>query len=863
VAAGLTLVCPIRGRLKARGKSADGLRPSEERLRVEAIRHLLGRGYPEANFKVEAVVKRFGHGGRNSFRADLAVLDVPVSAIPPGDVDALLEHAVVLVEVKRDNADAEAAKSFQVRPMLDFAHRADCVALYWDDIEQRVYWRTLKNGLHTPHEGPLVSLPAFGERPAAPHLTFNTLDATKPLLDAFRRIEDTLHAASIGPAKRYGVILQLLLAKLYDEHHHVAQPDVPVDIQDFGSLGVDPVIAAERFDRVLADAVSYYQQFLPEKVGDKLKIPANVLMDVLRVLAPIKVVALRQSVIQDFYMYFARHLYKWDMAQYFTPTSLTDFIVEMLNPGFGEHIRDPACGSADFLTAAFRRGQSQGFSDYASSVGGSDVSREAVQVAVLNMILNGDGKTNVQQEDSLVKVSSNAESCRIVVCNPPFGTRILERRHSVLAEFDLGHEWGFTEEGHLDQRDKVLSSQETGIMFAELCVRLVVPGGRIALIVPNGYLGNVSTRYHALREWLLRHCRVAAIVAFPRFTFKSSGADVSASVIFLEKRETPITRASDDDDYEVAIEIVDRVGWSVGDKRAAPLYRRDPTDGTLMLDDQDDQILDSDLPDVLTAVRSSDAAEHFPWLRADTPAGDAGWTIPAGRITGDGYCTSDPKRLCRKVSEVRAAIEARPHFPLGDILDPIPERRTSTGAPVQFTEDGIYRYVEIGDAAVGTYRWQEMRGWELPDRAKHLAEPGDLYLGGIWGSVRKWLFIGTEDPPAIVVTNGFLRVRLKATLEAESMLLDLVAGLCTEAYTTQMRALARGSDGLAEVSADDAMKVLLPRIVDADVRAELQPFIEQVRGGHTSTEAKITALLGRGVLATPIVPARPDHTAVV
>ncbi len=119
----------------------------------------------------------------------------------------------------------------------------------------------------------------------------------------------------------------------------------------------------------------------------------------MQVLAPIKIVSMKQSVIQDFYMYFARHIYKWDLAQYFTPTTVTDFIVEMLNPRFGEHIRDPACGSADFLTAAFRRGQD--WPDYASSIWGSDVSAEAVQVAVLNMMLNGDGKTNIHKEERL------------------------------------------------------------------------------------------------------------------------------------------------------------------------------------------------------------------------------------------------------------------------------------------------------------------------------------------------------------------------------------------------------------------------------------------------------------------------------
>jgi type I restriction enzyme M protein len=86
-----------------------------------------------------------------------------------------------------------------------------------------------------------------------------------------------------------------------------------------------------------------------------------------------------------------------------------------------------------------------------------------------------------------------------------------------------------------------MASQETGILFAEFCVRAARPGvGRIAIILPNGYLGNRSERYLALRRWLLCTTKVVAVVGFPRFTFKRSGADVSASVVIMEKRATPL-----------------------------------------------------------------------------------------------------------------------------------------------------------------------------------------------------------------------------------------------------------------------------------------------------------------------------------
>ncbi len=862
---GLTLICPVRGRLKARTRSADGLTPTEEKLRVDAIRHLISAGYPKENIWVEAVIKRFGSGGRNSFRADLAVLDVAVTTLTGGP-DEILAHAVVLGEVKRDNADAEAALSLQVVPMLDFATRTDCVALYWDDIEQRVFWYDHSGQVKVRHEGPLATLPGLGNSPAVAKLTLATIDGDKPLLGVFKRIEDILHSASIGPQRRFQIMLQLLLAKLHDEHQNAGKPDKPLVIQDFRALGTEPTAAKTAMNNLLEKAVSYYQTFLPEKVQKTLTIAADVLLDVCQVLAPIKITAMEQRVIQDFYMYFGKSIYKWDLAQYFTPTNVTEFLVAILNPQQFEHIMDPACGSADFLTAAFRRGAAQGWHDYASSVHGTDVSPEAVQVAVLNMILNGDGKTNIACEDTLVKMPANEKTLNVVICNPPFGSKILERKPQALDNFDLGHQWVEDSHGILQPTGQRLASQQLGILFAEACARLVQsnPQGRFALVVPNGYLGNRSGHFRNLREWLLRNCRIALIAALPRFTFKASGADVSASVIFCERRDTPLKAAKDSEEYPICIEVVERVGYNLKAKSAEPLYSRDPKDGTYLVDTDGDLILESDFNHALNRIRNSEAGARFSWLtdgvEDEIDNSIEGWSISSRDVTTDPFLTLDPKRHCEKFRVVRTQISNGNHFRLGDVIKFIPEGQTSSGGGVEIDAEKSYRYITISSVGAGTYRYDELRGWELPDRARHFAEPGDIYLGAIWSSVTSWCLIGAVCENTWV-TNGFQRARLKTG--KEKLLLDLVVGLCSEAYATQMRGLARGSDGLAEISDDDIAEVILPRITDADVRAQMKPYVEQLLGGTTSLESKVSTLISSGKLAFPVPPPRYEHTSIV
>jgi type I restriction enzyme M protein len=397
------------------------------------------------------------------------------------------------------------------------------------------------------------------------------------------------------------------------------------------------------------------------------------------------------------------------LAQYFTPPTLTEFIVEFLNPQWNQDVHDPACGSADFLTAAFRRGQS--FPDYASRIWGTDVSPEAAQVAILNMVLNGDGKSNILVRDSLKEVSANKNKWDIVVCNPPFGVRIVERSSDTIKKFDLGHKMELVNDDW-QTTDEILKTQETGILFAELCVKLARPEtGRIALVVPNGYLGNRSPKYHQLRSFLLRHTRIAAMVALPRFTFKGSGADVSASVIFLEKRAKPLARISDVESYDIAVQVIDRVGWNTGDKKGAPAYKRDPSDGTFVLDDDSDMILDSDFEGALRRLRLSDSNQDFEWFTKNIDGLDTvghhdsdAWSVDSLEIVSDRYQTLDPKRLGKKFKDVVAVIEKVDHFRLGDVVDFVPERQFSDGQMLRIKPEQTYEYVELQNVEAGTYR---------------------------------------------------------------------------------------------------------------------------------------------------------------
>ena len=877
----LTLTCPIRGVLKPRKRRGSDLSTLEERHRIDAIRHLISLGYDPNKIKIEAAVARFGRDGKNSFRCDLAVLDVDAALVDlagPNGVQELLQHAVMLAEIKRDDSKADYVRRTQVEPLLQFASRKDTIGLYWDGVTPRVFWKEDDGTKTLIKSGPLALLPRPGRPIKATQLTYTNLRKPESLLDIFSRVENVLHSASVPLDERYEVLLQLILAKIFDEHQGEPAPKEPLAFQDFASVGTSPRQAAKDLNSALSRAVGFYRGHLPRAIEDVFGIPDETIASCGQIMAPHLITAANKEVIQTFYMKFAKDLYRWDLAQYFTPPTVTDFIVEVLNPVSGEVVKDPACGSADFLVATFHRSRGKKIRNAADMTFGADNDAKAVQIAVLNMLLNGDGKTNIKEQDSLLAVASDRERAQTdrrakpqqfnaLVCNPPFGTKIVERRQEVLKWFDLGHDWICDPlTGRWQREGTVLSQQEKGLLFAEVCVHQARPGGRIAIILPNGYLGNRSEKYVAFREWLLRHCRIVSICGFPRFTFKTSGADVSASVVYLEKRESPLSDSALDRDYMVNIELIENVGWSVGDKNALPIFERSEADGSFLVGEDGRKVIHSDFGSVLNDIRTSPASAQFGWLVKGLnmpPASNQplGWAVPILQIVSDPVKTLDPKRHSRKYTALVLAVSAQDHLRLTEIFDVIPQGKTAEGDSFRKVDDAMYSYIDIDNIGAGDYRTTQLRGWQLPQRGKHLVGPGEVYVGSIWSSVSKWCLIDRKPREGTVVTNGCHRLKIKPGMEAR--LLDACAFFCSETYTTQMRALARGSDGLAEIHEDDLELVLVPLIKGKEERKRLQPFVDALIDGKATLKGTVASLLAQGALDMPLPAPRPHHSTLV
>ena len=439
----------------------------------------------------------------------------------------------------------------------------------------------------------------------------------------------------------------------------------------------------------------------------------------------------------------------------------------------------------------------------------------------------------------------------VALCNPPFGTRIVEKRKDVLSAFDLG-----TEEKNGKKVPK--KSQETGLLFVEVCLRSVEPGGRVGIILPNGYLGNRSPKYMEFRDWLLRHARVAAVIGFPRFTFKKSGADVSASVVVLEKRKEPLSNAKDSEDFPIHFNLVEKVGWNLQSNRSGRVYKRDPKDGSVILGEDNQPVLDADFDRVVSELYSSTVVDAFPWLSegVDEASSSDGWVVQAEDITSRDDLCLDPKLWSPKHASVVESIEAVSHLRIGDVLRPVTRR-------LKKKADATYRYVEIEKIYenFGAYIADEYYGWALPDRGKLVAEPGDIFIANIWSSAGKWMIAGNEaEDGHLVVTTGC--THLEIIPGQEHLLPDLVFGLSSEAFKVQVRARCTGSDGLSSIATDDICDIVLPKISSSEVREEIESRIQEIMEGHIVLSRVVRSELEENAPATN-VPLRSSHVVQV
>jgi type I restriction enzyme M protein len=210
-------------------------------------------------------------------------------------------------------------------------------------------------------------------------------------------------------------------------------------------------------------------------------------------------------------------------GEYYTPRAVTAFMTERIDPRPGEILLDPACGTGGFLTSALRHMRERYIKKPADEVEMQGALRAVEKkplphmLCVTNMLLHGvEDPSFVRHDNTLARpyVSyGNADRVDIVLTNPPFG--------------------GKEEPGIESNFPSHFQTRETADLFLALIMRLLKPGGRAAVVLPDGSLfgEGVKTR---LKEQLMAECNLHTIVRLPNSVFKPY-ASIGTNLLFFEK----------------------------------------------------------------------------------------------------------------------------------------------------------------------------------------------------------------------------------------------------------------------------------------------------------------------------------------
>src|ERR1700730_16885954 len=212
-------------------------------------------------------------------------------------------------------------------------------------------------------------------------------------------------------------------------------------------------------------------------------------------------------------------------GEYYTPRGVTAFMVDRIDPRPGEILFDPACGTGGFLTCSLRHMRKR-YVKRPEDEAKMQTALRAVEkkqlphmLCVTNMLLHDiEDASFVHHDNTLARpyVSyTQSDRVDIVLTNPPFGGR--------------------EEDGIESNFPAHFRTRETADLFLALINRLLKPGGRAAVVLPDGSLfgEGVKTR---LKEHLMEECNLHTIVRLPNSTFKPY-ASIGTNLLFFEKGE--------------------------------------------------------------------------------------------------------------------------------------------------------------------------------------------------------------------------------------------------------------------------------------------------------------------------------------
>ena len=436
-----------------------------------------------------------------------------------------------------------------------------------------------------------------------------------------------------------------------DQDYEVEHPDyeilkkaveaIPDDVfrpMEFRNTGQTDTELKSKIQRLFDDAKDQWKGVFPE-YSTTFELSDSHLSVCVSSLQDVKLFNSNLQIVDEAFEYLVGKSAKGEKGQYFTPRHVIDMCVKMLNPKRGEYMIDTAAGSCGFPVHTVFKLTERTFTnaeipteeqEHVLKVFGIDFDEKTVRIARTLNLIAGDGETNVLHLNTLdyERWSDRVERDRIwnmtygrgfdrlkalraeqgedklfnfdiLMANPPFAGDIKENR--ILHQYKLGFK------GNGNAQNKV----GRDILFIERNLDFLKPGGRMAIVLPQGRFNNTSDKY--IRDFIAEHARILAVVGLDTNTFKPH-TGTKTSVLFLQKwnndpDQGPLCPKVDD--YPIFFAVSEKGGKD----NSGDYIFLENSDGQYKLDENGHLIIEHDLHNHDGELPDGIAEAFIEWAR--------------------------------------------------------------------------------------------------------------------------------------------------------------------------------------------------------------------------------------------------------
>ena len=425
----------------------------------------------------------------------------------------------------------------------------------------------------------ISDIPSFGQRveDVGKYLR-KDLEAPTNLKTIFKVMRNYLAPNAVGVTRDESLaqqLINLIFCKIYDEKY-----TKPTDMVNFRSGVGEPVDDVKR--RILKIFEGVKERY-PDVIesDDNIILDSNSIAYVVGQLQRYCLLEASRDAVGDAFEVFIGHALKGAQGQFFTPKNVVKMIVNMMDIQPNEKIIDPFCGSGGFLVEALKNVWNKSEKNN-NELGWPEreIEIEKQKIAIENfrgidkddflskvckaqMAILGDGRGGVFCENSLDipnrwqsktqdKIALNKFD--VVITNPPYGSKIKIDDKDILKQFDVGLKWKKDKKTGQWIKDKMKENDTPQNLAIERCMQFLKPGGRMALVLPDGIYGNDSLGY--IRKYLLDNGRVIAIIDLPKETFMPH-TSTKTTVILIHKYKDELDKKKN---YPVFMAVCETCG---------------------------------------------------------------------------------------------------------------------------------------------------------------------------------------------------------------------------------------------------------------------------------------------------------------